>query len=70
MTLLRNLRNLAVFVILTVGGLGLTPRPAVAQSCPSAGCGPNVVGCHLCSGRICRSCYDVDQKRRCTICVF
>lgn len=73
MTLLRNLRNLAVLVILVVAGLGLTPRPARAQSCPSASCGPNVTSCHLCSHSIrfrCYSCYDLDQKSRCSFCTF
>ncbi len=31
MSLLRNLRNLAVLVILTVGALGLTPPPRQCQ---------------------------------------
>jgi hypothetical protein len=34
MSLLRILRNLAVLVILTVGGLGLTPRLAMAKKKP------------------------------------
>jgi len=45
MSLLRILRNLAVLVILTVGGLSLIPRPMAAQlscrpvgaSCPRPG---------------------------------
>jgi hypothetical protein len=68
MSLLRNLRNLAVLVILTVGGLGLTPRLAIAPSCPSVSCGSNVTGCHPCAGRICFSCVDLDQQRHCVLC--
>ncbi len=34
MSVLRILRNLAVLVILTVGGLGLTPRLAMAKKKP------------------------------------
>ena len=34
MSVLRVLRNLAVLVILTVGGLGLTPRLAMAKKKP------------------------------------
>ncbi len=73
MTFLRDLRNLAVLVILVVAGLGLTPRPAQAGSCPSVACGPNVTRCHVCSISVrfrCYSCYDLDQKTRCSFCTF
>ncbi len=69
MSFLRNLRNLAVLVILTVGGLGVTPRLALAQSCPSVGCGANITGCHRCAGR-CFSCVDLDEHRRCGFCKY
>jgi len=68
MSLLRNLRNLAVLVILTVGAVGLTPRLAHARGCPSIGCGSNLTGCHPCAGRLCFSCVDRDQKTRCVFC--
>lgn len=68
MSLLRNLRNLAVLVILIVGSLGLTPRLAQARGCPSIGCGSNFTGCHPCAGRTCFSCVDRDQKTRCLFC--
>ena len=68
MTLLRNLRNLAVLVILTVGALGLTPRPAQARGCGSVVCGTNLTGCHPCGGPRCVSCFDVDQKAHCGWC--
>ena len=74
MSLLRVLRNLAVLAILTVGGLALNPRPTLAMSCPSASCGPNTTSCRLCSISIrfrCYSCFDLDQKRRCSsFCTF
>lgn len=69
MSLLRNLRNLAVLVILTVGSLGLTPQPALARGCPSVGCGTNLTGCHPCGGR-CVSCYDRDLHAQCGWCRF
>ena len=68
MSLLRNLRNLAVLVILTVGAVGLTPRLALARSCGSVACGTNLTGCHPCGGPRCVSCFDVDQKAHCGFC--
>lgn len=65
MTLLRNLRNLAVLVILVVGGLGLTPRRAQALGCPSVGCGPKFTGCHPCAGPRIFSCVDLATHRKC-----
>ncbi len=67
MSLLRNLRNLAMLVILLVGSVGLTPRLAQAASCPSVGCGSHLRGCHPCAGR-CFSCVDLDQNTHCTFC--
>ena len=68
MTLLRNLRNLAVLVLLLVGCVGLTPRLALARGCGgSVVCGTNLTGCHPCGGR-CFSCIDLDQKAHCGFC--
>jgi len=69
MSLLRILRNLAVLVILTVGGLSLSPRPVAAQSvcqplgavctitaqCCTHYCGPHHNCCIPVWGRACRT---------------
>jgi hypothetical protein len=60
MSLLRILRNLAVLVILTVGGLGVTPRQAAANQCGGGGARctihkPCCVG-FVCSGGSCLAC--------------
>jgi len=61
MSLLRILRNLAVLVILTVGSLGLIPRPMAAASCIGAGaaCTQFTQCCsHAChNGRCCNFIY-------------
>jgi hypothetical protein len=74
MSLLRILRNLAVLVILTVGVLAMTPRPAMAILCPCAGsaatCSVRVSECHLCKGkRGCRYtvCFDFLLRRCCVL---
>jgi hypothetical protein len=74
MSLLRILRNLAVLVILTVGVLAMTPRPAMAILCPCAGsgatCGVRLSECPLCKGkRGCRFtvCFDILNRRCCTL---
>jgi hypothetical protein len=76
MSLLRILRNLAVLVILTVGGLALAPRPSTAVPlCPCAGsagysCGFARIGCHICKGKQgCRYyvCYDLRAQRCCVL---
>ncbi len=79
MSLLRILRNLAVLAILTVGGLGLTPRPA-AITCNCQPCAPlcssHVTGCKYCYCPLlgcgtCRghgvyvTCYDTYYHRCC-----
>jgi hypothetical protein len=82
MSLLRILRNVAVLVILTVGGLGFTPRATGAQylACPSARCSSWSV-CQACYGGGCSSrcrfphhglaikCYDYVYHRSCFRCV-
>jgi hypothetical protein len=57
MTILRNFRNLAVVVILTLASLSLSPRPLAAQSscqpvggvCNSPGRNAQCCGFHYCS---------------------
>jgi len=73
MSLLRIFRNLAVLVILAVGGLSLSPRPRAAQNlCAAYACTPhNFDSCSLCvdlcafHGPIIYNCYDVVKKRSC-----
>ena len=75
MSVLRILRNLAVLVILTVGGLALTPRVAGAfLACPSVPCSARTA-CQPCGFGGCRcpfphhgialKCYDTLLHRSC-----
>jgi hypothetical protein len=72
MSLLHILRNLAVLVILAVGGLVLTPRPAAALACGCnyfyPYCSKYTTGCVFCGGstRCCYyACYDTLYRRCC-----
>ncbi len=69
MSLLRILRNVAVLVILTVGSLGLMPRPAAVDwACPYLPCGlDHITSCSVCSFGlgIELRCYDLNRKTWC-----
>ena len=72
MSLFHILRNLAVLVILTVGGLGFTPPPDPELLCvcsfPRYKCSNRTTGCHHCGGstRCCYvACYDTLYHRCC-----
>jgi len=66
MSLLRILRNLAVLVILTVGGLALRPRPAAAVSRYGNQTGLIRCSCHVIRCRpigLCGECYGGERVR-------
>jgi len=76
MSVLRIFRNLAVLVIVAVGGVSWRLGQAVAQDSAtcrgSVACGAHVRSCSFCGSHftghcdiVYRSCYDVDLKVRC-----
>ena len=71
MSLLRILRNLAVLVILTVGGLSLSSRPMAAQStCRPLGTACSRYSSKCCTGSLCgpygRCCNKPYYSQACT----